>query len=194
MSKTPSPWPTIVRRGQAAPARPRDASSTEGRPLHFEMGGNSSREAQRNAADIMQRVRDAIRRGDEGIRELGELVLYFGEDLVLKMPEVHDYLRHLERKQPSAVDRILGGGRGRPRANHLGTVIAIDTLIEDEGCSVAEAARILASGRLKNLNMSPRSIENAYHRHKEHEIHQRRGIDVPGGHLLDEPWSRSDPR
>lgn len=70
-----------------------------------------------------------------------------------KIPELHDYLYHRERKQPSAVDRILGGGRGRPRANHLTTVIAIDTLIEDEGWTVAGAARILASGRLKSLNM-----------------------------------------
>jgi len=156
------------------------------------MGGTSSLDAQSNAADIMQRVRDAIRRGEGGIRELGDLVQYFGRDLVLKMPELHDYLYHLERKQPSALDRILGGGRGRPRVNHLYTVITIDILVEDEGCSVAEAARILAQGRLRSLNMSPRSIENAYYRHKEHEDHRRRGIDVPGGYLLDEPWTRDD--
>lgn len=194
MSTTHSPWPTLVRHCKVAPARPRDASSTEGRPFQLEFGGRASLEAQSNAADIMQRARDAIQRGDEGIRELGDLVQYFGNHLVLRMPEVHDYLLYLARKQPSALDRILGGGRGRPRVDHLYTVVTIDALIEDEGCSVAEAARALASTRLKHLNMTPRSIENAYRRHKEHGDHWRRGIDVPGGYLLEEPWARAEAR
>ncbi|MGH1349160.1 MAG: hypothetical protein ACRBN8_46950 [Nannocystales bacterium] len=147
-----------------------------------------SRAAWEGTVELHARAREAIAKGDDGIRRLGDLVST-NRDAVLRMPEIHEYLEHLRRKgSASAWNRIMGTprSRGRPRVDNVGLVLRVDKCMDDpEVGSVAEAARRLEPV----LCLSPRAIQNAYSRYEPLVRKMLAGYASPAGTMTERPYT-----
>ncbi|MCR9165970.1 MAG: hypothetical protein ACE37F_25225 [Nannocystaceae bacterium] len=167
------------------PAHPYEPSRSDGDPVSVSMG---SRAAWEGTFELRARVRDAIAKGDDGIRRLGDLVST-NREAVLRMPELHEYLEHLRKRgNASAWSRIMGTprSRGRPRADNVGLVLRVDKCMDDpEVGSVAEAARRLEPV----LCLSSRTIRNVYSRYEPLVRKMLAGYASPSGTMTERPYT-----
>lgn len=177
----------MVARGNPKPMNAREPFGP-GRPTLVKLG---THEAAAAATEIRDEALRAIRRGESGVRKLAELAHLDGCDLVLRMPEVWDFLDWLKKRGDlQAIKRILGCGRGRPRENRGYLVESMECLMESEGLSAAKAAKILA----RSFPGSPRTLQNAYAKAREPHHRWRKGLSVPSGQLYVERWTMEKQR
>lgn len=121
--------------------------------------------------EVMERVRDEIRHLPEphAVRELGRWAKDFAH-IVLRMPEFHEAMDGLRRREEdSVIRRILGEARrGRRYESYFYLVMVVNQVIEEEGCSAARAAAIVQKRYGREFgHKTARAIENAYSIHKE---------------------------
>ncbi len=177
--------PFFLGAGRPRPAHTYDPSRSDGEPVSLSIG---SRAAWVGTVELRERVGDAITKGDEGVRRLGDLVST-NREAVLRMPEVHEYLEHLRRKgNASAWHRIMGTprSRGRPRVDNVGLVLRVEKCMDDPDIgSVAEAARRLEPV----LCISSRTIRNAYSRYEPLVRKMLAGYASPAGTMTDRPYT-----
>lgn len=177
--------PFVLSRGRPRPTHPYELSRSDGDPVTVSMGSQAAWEG---TVELRGRVRDAIAKGDDGIRGLGDLVST-NREAVLRMPELHEYLDHLRKKgNTSAWNRIMGTPqtRGRPRADNVGLVLRVDKCMDDPVVgSVAEAARRLEPV----LCLSSRTIQNRYSRYEPLVRKMLAGYASPAGTMTERPYT-----
>lgn len=171
--------------GRPRPAHPYDLSRNDGDAVHLTVG---SRAAWDGTVELRERVLDAIGKAEDGVRRLGDLVST-NRELVLRMPEFHDYLEHLRKRGgESAWNRIMGAprSRGRPRVDNVGLVLRVDKCMDAPDVnSVALAARLLEPV----LGLSSRTIQNTYSRYAPLVRRMLAGYASPAGTMMERPYS-----
>jgi hypothetical protein len=177
-------WPSIIANGIALP----DDVTAPGRgTASLTITLSVDDKARQAGSDVMQLARDVIAQypKESSVRELARLAREF-DDIVLRMPELHDFFDRLATEGDwRAMARITGEGRrGRPFSSPLYLVGLVDRVCEQFDWPVCRAAAWLAAKYQAELHKGARAIENDYSRFKE--IYDRKfGCRfVPPGVLL----------
>jgi enoyl-CoA hydratase/carnithine racemase len=127
----------------------------------------------------------------KAVRQLARLVRDHSE-IVQRMPLFHDRMDHLLRTGGDAVlRRVFSEVRqGRPLGMPYMVVGLVEQVGAAEGCSVAQAAKIVAAKLGSEFNITPERIRNMHSEFRHEYTLFRTSKYVPGERLTRRRWSR----
>jgi hypothetical protein len=189
--------PALVGAGVTTPERPEDALDPTKKTGSMSSTLSMSRPAADAGREVVERVRDAIKKfkrdgGDSEIRTLGFLVQYYPA-ITLRVPEFFDFMDWLlARREDGALARIMGDAtRGRRRESPFYLIAFVELVCQRNGCSVARAAQWIEDNVGAKFNKCATSIQNDYSRYRDHYRIWRSQF-VPGNKLTPAAWCRPE--
>jgi hypothetical protein len=168
--------------GGIAVLRARELELPDGDRFRVELGAPDLMQAI-NGCTLLEEIRAACRRGD---RDRVRLLAAWFRPLVVRVPDVHQLLDELPRRQAKVIAG-LARGQGRPAEplRLLAIVHTVERLVQEHRVTAAVAARMLDRA---GVYAAHARIQNLHAAHAAHARMRARGVFVPASELAPTEW------